>query len=345
MKSKKIKVLVIIFMLMFVPINIFAYGGIDTNITIGGDTNGDNQIGEGDAIYSSVGVTSTIVGVFQVIGTIVSIITLIIIGIRYMISSVEEKAQMKGVIGYWVTGCILVCATSNVLGFAYAVIDDVRHTYGPIEIRISATCQREGVAVRECEDAGCTEKITISIPKTAHSWKTTAQQIQAPTCTEEGYKAIVCRGCNTEKEGSRTAISKKAHEWNPTKRVDVEATCAAEGYMATYCKICGGKKENSGETIPKRPGIHPSESIVTFYFKLANSNKHTKYEACKACGHCVSYTDPAEACTYNWLMQCKKCLLSKSAKRTQYTFDLNNGLQKVVVDWDNPADWWAWKNK
>ena len=66
--------------------------------------------------------TERLVGVLQVAGTIISVIALIIIGIKYMISSVEEKSQMKGVLGYYITGCVLVFAATNVVAFLYNII-------------------------------------------------------------------------------------------------------------------------------------------------------------------------------------------------------------------------------
>lgn len=99
------------------PANVFAdYTGINTGgITIGSTT----------ADESSKDVTEKIVGTLQTIGSIISVVAIIIIGIRYMVSSVEEKSQMKGVIGYYVTGCILVFATSNILAIAYKIIHNL----------------------------------------------------------------------------------------------------------------------------------------------------------------------------------------------------------------------------
>ena len=66
------------------------------------------------------------VGIFQVVGSVISIIALVIIGFRYMFSSVQEKAEVKGVIGYYIVGAILVFATSNVLSVVYNVITSIK---------------------------------------------------------------------------------------------------------------------------------------------------------------------------------------------------------------------------
>lgn len=104
----------IIFILLIILLQnvVYADQTIDTNITIGGTT----------AINSSETMTERLLGVVQVIGSVVSVLALVILGIRYMFSSLEEKAQMKGVLIYYVVGAILVFATSNILSAAYKAI-------------------------------------------------------------------------------------------------------------------------------------------------------------------------------------------------------------------------------
>lgn len=113
MKRKLITFLVVIVIAMLlVPSNIYAK--MDTNINI-----------SVSAAQSSQGITKRVLGTMQVIGSAISVIALIIIGVRYMISSTEEKANMKGVIGYYVAGAVLVFATSNVVGLAYNIISSL----------------------------------------------------------------------------------------------------------------------------------------------------------------------------------------------------------------------------
>lgn len=91
-------------------------GTMDTDISIGNNK---------DAINSSKGFTEKILGYVQAIGSVISVVALLIIGIRYMVSSLEEKAQMKGLIIYYVIGAVLVFATSNLLSVAYKVINGI----------------------------------------------------------------------------------------------------------------------------------------------------------------------------------------------------------------------------
>ena len=112
MKNKVITFLIIAILIAIIPSVIFAYGGINTE-----DISINVDIAKG-----SSSITGRIVGTLQVAGTVISVISLIIIGIRYMVSSVEEKAQLKGILMYWVIGAILVFTTSNLLSVIYDII-------------------------------------------------------------------------------------------------------------------------------------------------------------------------------------------------------------------------------
>lgn len=60
-----------------------------------------------------------IIGVIYVVGNIVSVGSIIVIGIRYMFSSVEEKAEYKErLFPYFIGACILFAAT-NIVNFFY----------------------------------------------------------------------------------------------------------------------------------------------------------------------------------------------------------------------------------
>jgi len=111
MKNKLVILLIIILMTMTIlSINVFAK--IDTDI----------EIGKTGAESTSKNMINRMLGVLQVVGTVMAVISIIIIGMRYIFSSLEEKAALKGVIGYWLAGAILVFATVNVVKFAYDII-------------------------------------------------------------------------------------------------------------------------------------------------------------------------------------------------------------------------------
>lgn len=63
------------------------------------------KLGDEGAFKHKVGL---ILGVLNIVGFIVSVITIMIIGFKYMIGSVEDKASYKKVMLPWIIGAILV---------------------------------------------------------------------------------------------------------------------------------------------------------------------------------------------------------------------------------------------
>ena len=60
-----------------------------------------------------------VIGIIQVCGSIFSVIALIAIGIRYMFSSIEEKAEYKKTMMGYIIGCVMVFCLTNILAFVY----------------------------------------------------------------------------------------------------------------------------------------------------------------------------------------------------------------------------------
>lgn len=118
MKNKKIVFIISFSILIIISLYNFCFGAtstqMDTNISI-------NQ----NAVNESRAQTQRFLSVIQLIGSVASVIALAVIGIRYMMSSLEEKAEMKGVLIYYVIGCVLVFATSNLLSVMYNAIIDL----------------------------------------------------------------------------------------------------------------------------------------------------------------------------------------------------------------------------
>ena len=74
---------------------------------------------EGDSKLLEIG--NKIIGPIQVIGSLVSVIAIIIIGIKYMLGSVEEKAQYKETLGPYFLGAVFVFGITNVLSIVYNI--------------------------------------------------------------------------------------------------------------------------------------------------------------------------------------------------------------------------------
>lgn len=63
-----------------------------------------------------------IIGVVQIIGSISSVIALIIIGIKYVTGSVEEKAEYKQTLKPYLIGAILLFGITNILSIVIDVV-------------------------------------------------------------------------------------------------------------------------------------------------------------------------------------------------------------------------------
>ena len=62
-----------------------------------------------------------IVGPIRVIGSFVSVLALIIIGVKYMFGSVEEKAQYKKTLLPYFWGAIMVFGITNIVSIIYDI--------------------------------------------------------------------------------------------------------------------------------------------------------------------------------------------------------------------------------
>ena len=68
---------------------------------------------------------NVIVGVLQGVGTVIAVIILTIIGIRYMISSVEERADYKETMVPFVIGAGSLLIISNLVGIIYSIVTNI----------------------------------------------------------------------------------------------------------------------------------------------------------------------------------------------------------------------------
>ena len=81
-----------------------------------------NQIEGNIDTNSQDGLTSLggkIVGIIQVVGTIVAVIVIMVVGIKYMMGSVEEKAEYKKTMMPYIIGAVLIFAGSTLANVVY----------------------------------------------------------------------------------------------------------------------------------------------------------------------------------------------------------------------------------
>lgn len=62
-----------------------------------------------------------ILGIINIVGVVVSVITLMIIGIKYMFGSIEEKAEYKKTVMYYLIGAALIFSGTTIPNILYKI--------------------------------------------------------------------------------------------------------------------------------------------------------------------------------------------------------------------------------
>ncbi len=117
--SKIISFLAIVMMLLSVAMPVFAapVTGVDSpaNLT-GTDVNGTEKI---------TGLGNQLITILTIVGSVVSVIVLIVLGIKYMMGSAEEKAEYKKTMMPYIVGAALIFAASTIAGVLYSFLSNV----------------------------------------------------------------------------------------------------------------------------------------------------------------------------------------------------------------------------
>ena len=81
--------------------------------------------GDKTATITSTSMTnlgSKIIGTIQVLGIIIAVVILLVLGIKYMVGSAEEKAEYKKTMMPYVVGALLIFAASTIVNILYNLI-------------------------------------------------------------------------------------------------------------------------------------------------------------------------------------------------------------------------------
>lgn len=110
---KKLRVLSIVIIIIMVLSNTIYASDLTSGIDIPSGGQGLDEAG------------NKILGAVQVVGTIVSVGMLMIIGIKYMLASTEEKAEYKKTFWVYIVGAIFVFSIANLAEVIYNVINSI----------------------------------------------------------------------------------------------------------------------------------------------------------------------------------------------------------------------------
>lgn len=66
--------------------------------------------------------SNRVIGTIQVFGSISSVVALVLLGIKYVIGSAEEKAEYKQTMKPYLIGAIMVFTMTNILGIIQEIV-------------------------------------------------------------------------------------------------------------------------------------------------------------------------------------------------------------------------------
>ena len=63
-----------------------------------------------------------VIGMLQVVSTIIAVVIIIVLGIKYMMGSAEEKAEYKKTMIPYLVGAVLIFASATIVNVIYGVV-------------------------------------------------------------------------------------------------------------------------------------------------------------------------------------------------------------------------------
>ena len=112
MSTKTMKVLTIIATILLIVSmgTSIVYGLTPSGLTPNGNAQGTNEVQK---------FGQNIMGVIQVAGVVIAVVVLMILGIKYMMGSAEEKAEYKKTMIPYIVGALLIFAATTIANVIY----------------------------------------------------------------------------------------------------------------------------------------------------------------------------------------------------------------------------------
>ena len=122
MKKKIFKVIsLILILILFLSVsynNVFAS---DAGTIIDPNDYEPDSMASAENADNILTIGNDIIGFLQIAGSILSVIVLVVVGIKYMIASAEERAEYKKTLMPYVIGAIMVFGITNILAIVVNV--------------------------------------------------------------------------------------------------------------------------------------------------------------------------------------------------------------------------------
>lgn len=120
---KKLKIILIITIILILILPAFCMAESSSQKIIKDFDAYKGNLGESTKLLPKV---QSIAGVIASIGSIISIICLVIIGIKYMLGSVEERAEYKKTMMPYLIGAILIFASVTIANMVYTFASSIK---------------------------------------------------------------------------------------------------------------------------------------------------------------------------------------------------------------------------
>ncbi len=110
--NKLIVVLSIIFCIL--AIGVMSYASTAGDVLAG-------LTGEGANVDTTgiTGLGNSIIAVVRIVGIVIAVVILLVLGIKYMMGSAEEKAEYKKSMIPYIVGAVLIFASTTIVGVVY----------------------------------------------------------------------------------------------------------------------------------------------------------------------------------------------------------------------------------
>lgn len=152
-------------------------------------------------------------------------------------------------------------------------IEPKGHLFSTVSSLAPATCDRDGIDTRLCDECGVCEHVLV--PASGHNYvKTTV----APTCTAKGYDEYVCQndGCGFSYRDNYTDVI--AHSYGEWETVS-EAHCGIAGVKKQTCTECGYINLDSIDAL-----THNTPDTWTVVLNPTCEGKGYQVKNCTRCG-------------------------------------------------------------
>jgi len=119
--NKKMKILSVILIVMMTIASV-------STVVLADIPGAIDKVGQGNSNADTTKITdmgATIVTVLQVIGVVVAVVVLLVLGIKYMVGSAEEKAEYKKTMMPYIVGAILIFAATTIVNIVYQMANSL----------------------------------------------------------------------------------------------------------------------------------------------------------------------------------------------------------------------------